>query len=101
MSRAARWLYQGRHRIPGVRDYTCGYRVYRARCLQEGFARHGDGLVVSDGFDAMAEVLLSLAAGGARCAEVALPLDYTAKAGASHMNVWQTAWRSLRLALRG
>ena len=29
--------------IRGVRDYTCGYRAYRAPVLRQAFERYGDG----------------------------------------------------------
>src|SRR5262249_19236146 len=34
--------------LSGVRDFSCGYRAYRASCLQEARARYGDDLFAED-----------------------------------------------------
>lgn len=77
--------------IPGVSDYTCGYRAYRAGALRQAFAVYGpDGLITAPGFACTAEVLLKLAALGARCAEAPLVLHYEQKAGRSKMRILRT-----------
>ncbi len=86
--------------IPGVWDYTCGYRAYRASLLQEAFRRYGDGLVSEAGFACMVELLLKLHKLGAICGEVPLVLRYDRKAGRSKMHVGRTIRRTLRLLLR-
>ena len=100
LSQSARVLFQLLHRIPGVRDYTCGYRAYRLALIQRALAEHGPRLIEREGFDCTADLLLKLARLGARCAEVPLHLDYRAKAGASHMQVRRTIRRTLGLFLR-
>ena len=40
-SYGARMLFQLTFPITGVRDYTCGFRAYRAEALQRAFARFG------------------------------------------------------------
>ena len=60
----------------------------------------GEALIEREGFDCQADLLLKLAGLGARFGEVALPLDYRAKAGSSHMPVRRTVWRTLSLFLR-
>lgn len=77
--------------VPGVRDYTCGYRAYRAALLRDAFQTYGrDGLITAPGFACTAEVLLKLAALGARFAEVPLVLRYDLKAGKSKMRMLRT-----------
>lgn len=77
--------------VPGVRDYTCGYRAYRGGLLRRALEVHGPaGLVSSSGFACTAEVLLKLAALGARCAEAPMVLHYEQKAGRSKMRVGRT-----------
>jgi dolichol-phosphate mannosyltransferase len=100
MSHGARVLYKSLLPVPGVRDYTCGYRAYRASVLRRALAVYGDALFEEAGFEAMADLLLKLAALGLRFAEVPLVLRYDRKGGASKMKVARTAWRSLRLMLR-
>lgn len=98
LSLGASWLFRLRVGIPGVRDYTCGYRLYRAELIQAGFARWGERFVEREGFECTADLLLKLGRDlGARCAEVPLRLDYRAKVGASHMRIGRTVMRTLRL----
>lgn len=81
-------------RVPGVRDYSSGYRAYRGAALRRALALHGrDGLVEETGFACMLEVLLKLAAQGASMAEVPLDLRYDKKQGESKMRVLDTIGR--------
>jgi dolichol-phosphate mannosyltransferase len=83
--------------IPGVKDYSCGYRAYRAGFLQEAMRRQGNQLFVGEGFSCMAGLLLSLGREGAVCGEVPIILRYDQKAGASKMKVFRTIWRTLKM----
>jgi dolichol-phosphate mannosyltransferase len=100
MSFGARVLYQAFFPIRGVRDYTCGFRAYRAGVLQEAFQRYGDALVTERSFASMAEILLKVARTGARMCEVPMVLRYDLKGGASKMNVPRTVAKTLGLMLR-
>lgn len=86
--------------IPGVKDYTCGYRAYRGALLKAAFRQHGEGLVSEAGFQCMVDILLKLHRMGAICCEVPLVLRYDLKGGASKMKVGQTVFRTLGLILR-
>lgn len=97
MSRGARVLFGLLHPIPGVRDYSCGYRLYRRDLLQRACAAWGEQLVAQRGFASMVEVLLKLARLRARMAEVPLRLRYDQKRGASKMPVSDNAARLLKL----
>ena len=104
LRRVATWgagvLYRVLLPIPRVRDYTCGYRAYRAGCVQDALARSDGVLCAESSFACMAEILLNLARAGARYAEVPLVLRYDAKLGKSKMNVTRTVWRTLKLIVR-
>ena len=41
--------------IRGVRDYTCGYRAYRADALRQATDTYGDELITETGFSCMAD----------------------------------------------
>jgi len=91
LSQGARLVLWLLRRIPGVSDYTCGYRAYRAGALRQAFAAYGaSGLITAPGFACTAEVLLKMASLGARCAEAPLILHYDQKAGRSKMRVLRT-----------
>jgi len=100
LSQGAAFLFKSLHPIPGVRDYSCGYRLYRRALLQRAAAAWGRELVAQRGFASMVEVLLKLGRLGARCAEVPLRLRYEQKRGASKMAVSDNATRLLRMAWR-
>jgi dolichol-phosphate mannosyltransferase len=84
----------------GVRDYTCGYRAYRAEMLRQAFTRFGDELISEDGFACMVDILLKLRGLGARFAEVPFTLEYDQKSGPTKMKVLQTIRRTLSMLAR-
>jgi dolichol-phosphate mannosyltransferase len=100
MSVGARVTFQLAFRVPNVRDYTSGFRAYRAAVVQQAMEAYGDRLVTERGFACMAEILLKLHATGARMSEVPMVLRYDLKGGASKMNVPLTVWKTLRLISR-
>jgi dolichol-phosphate mannosyltransferase len=100
MSYGARILFQIVFPIPNVRDYTCGFRAYRADALRKAFAIYGDGFVTERSFACMAEILLRLRKLSLRTAEVPMVLRYDRKEGVSKMKVARTVSRTLRLMVR-
>jgi dolichol-phosphate mannosyltransferase len=80
---------------PGVKDFTCGYRAYRAQALQKAADKYGEKLFEFEGFQCMVDLLLKLRASGARFAEVPVILRYDLKRGASKMRVTRTVARTL------
>jgi len=85
--------------IRGVKDYTCGYRAYRASALRAALSRYGDEFVNQEGFQCMVDILLKLRTLDLVFGEVPLLLRYDYKAGESKMNVWRTARLTLWLLL--
>lgn len=86
--------------IEGVKDYSCGYRAYRAAFLKKALAEQGHNLFIGEGFSCMAGILLALRRQGAICGEVPIILRYDQKAGGSKMKVIRTIGRTLRLLAR-
>jgi len=86
--------------IEGVRDYSCGYRVYRAEFVQRALTAQGDRLFVNDGFACMLGILLHLARAGGVFGEIPLVLRYDQKLGTSKMKVGTTITRTLALVTR-
>lgn len=86
--------------IEGVKDYSCGYRAYRAAFLKKALAEQGRNLFIGEGFSCMAGILLALRRQGAICGEVPIILRYDQKAGGSKMKVIRTIGRTLRLLMR-
>lgn len=88
-------------RYPGVRDYTCGFRVYRAETLRNLIVTFGDNFIRENGFSCMFELLLNLRTLRARVSEVPLVLRYDLKEGASKMRILRTMWRYVITLTRG
>lgn len=97
MSIGARILFQIVVPIPGVRDYTCGYRAYRAGLLKKAFATYGDAFVEHHDFQSTAEILLKLSTFQVTMTEVPMVLRYDLKGGASSMRVGATVLHTLKL----
>ena len=100
LSRGASGLLKLFFPIHGGKDYTCGYRAYRARAIQQAFEVYGDRFVEERGFTCMAEILIKLRALGAHVTEVPLVLRYDLKTGQSKMKVVRTILRYFVLITR-
>jgi dolichol-phosphate mannosyltransferase len=99
MSFGARLVFTLGFPIPGVRDYTSGFRAYRPGLLQQAFATCGDRLVTEPGFASMAEILLRVSKMTPRIVEVPLVLSYEKKSGASKSNCLPGPGRQSRIFL--
>jgi dolichol-phosphate mannosyltransferase len=101
LSLGASWLFRTLLPIPGVRDYTCGFRAYRASLLRKAFDQLGpDQLVAERGFSCMVDILLRLREFDPVASEVPLDLRYDFKQGASKMRVARTVGATVRVMLR-
>jgi dolichol-phosphate mannosyltransferase len=100
MSHGARLVFQIIAPIPNVRDYTCGFRAYRASVLRRVLDQFGDELPGERGFACGVEILLKLGALGAKMCEVPFVLRYDLKGTPSKMNVGESVRRHLVLAWR-
>ena len=87
--------------IKGVRDYTSGYRAYRAELLQSVVSNAERPFFDQDGFQVMVDILLKLRrVPGLIFGEVPMILRYDLKSGASKMDVGATIGNTLRLMVR-
>lgn len=100
LSRAASVLLRVTFPTPGVRDFTSGYRAYRAGLLRRAFDAYGEDLVAESGFACMIDILLKLRSLGAIMNERPLILRYDFKYGISKMKVARTAGNTLALLAR-
>ncbi len=100
LSVGASWLLRGAFPTPGLRDYTSGYRAYRAGALQRAIAIYGAGLFDQHGFQCMVDIVLKMRRLPVGFAEVPLVLRYDLKKGASKMRVVPTVAATLRLLVR-
>ncbi|MCB0834494.1 MAG: glycosyltransferase family 2 protein, partial [Bacteroidetes bacterium] len=87
LSWGASMLFRTLVGIPGVRDYTCGYRAYRAQILFNAMADYKDQFIQQSGFACMTEILLKLKKFDPIIIEVPLILRYDQKESESKMRV--------------
>ena len=94
------WMFRMLLPIPGVKDYSCGYRAYRAELLRSAFQKWDNQFISQSGFSCMVEILLKLKHLNAIMTEVPMILRYDYKKGESKMNVRKTILDTLMLAWR-
>lgn len=100
-SRVMSLMFQIAFPIRGVRDYSCGFRAYRASTLQRAYQTYGDAFITERGFACMVEILFQLShLPGVRFAEVPFILHYDLKPTETKMRVGRTIANTLRVALK-
>lgn len=100
MSRTVNLMLKAFFDIPGVTDYTSGFRAYRAEALRRVAGAYGPRLIESTTFSATAELLLKLRSVGVKAREVPLVLRYDQKRGQSKMRVARTILDYFRMMVR-
>ena len=102
LSFAARLVFTWRLHLEGVRDYTCGFRAYRARTIRRAFDMYGERLITRAGFACTDELLVNLARlePRPRIAEVPFVLRYDRKRGRSKLEIVKTARETIKMLFR-
>ncbi|MBW4674615.1 MAG: glycosyltransferase family 2 protein [Desmonostoc geniculatum HA4340-LM1] len=100
MSYGASWLFRIAARVPGVRDYTCGYRLYNRNFLTKLDVYYGDNLFTESGFACMIDLLLKAKVFQPRIVEIPMVLRYDQKPTASKMKILKTIVRTLKLLFK-
>ena len=97
LSFAAGTIFKILFPIPGVKDYTCGFRAYRVDLIKKGMEIYKDKFISEKGFSCMVDILLKLRRLDPICAEVPMILRYDLKKGKSKMDIWKTIGDTLKL----
>jgi dolichol-phosphate mannosyltransferase len=97
VSVGASWLFRVVFPTRGIRDYTCGFRAYRAGVLNQAMEHYGSSFVDQSGFQCMVDILLKLRKLDVVFGEVPMLLRYDLKRGQSKMKVFRTIARTLLL----
>lgn len=98
MSDMAKLYYSMVLKVPGVKDYTCGYRLYTLNSIQRMVDRFGENPIKEKSFACMMELLFKLYLTGTKFDEVGFELRYDKKQGESKMKVLTTMRKSLSTA---
>lgn len=100
MSNMAKHYYSLVLKVPNVKDYTCGYRMYTYDIIERLVNEFGKDPVVEKSFACMMELLYKLYIVGAQFGETSFELRYDNKKGESKMHVFTTMKNSLTTALK-
>jgi len=100
LSLSASWLFRLLFPIPGVRDFTSGFRAYKASVIKTAIQFYGDDFVDQDGFQCMVDILLKLRKMNLIFREVPMILRYDLKEGKSKMNIKTTTINTLKLVIK-
>lgn len=95
LSHGASWFYRRAFDLPGVSDYSCGYRLFRASLIQKALDQRGN-LGLDSGFQASGELLLRLREGSSAIGEVPFELHYERKPTRSKMQKFRTVIGTLK-----
>jgi len=98
LSWGARVSFAWTLKLPNVRDYTCGFRGFRASLIEDGFEAFGKtGLITRRGFACTDELLVKLALLDPVIREIPFTLRYDLKRGKSKIKLGITITETLRL----
>ncbi|MFA5858343.1 MAG: glycosyltransferase [Elusimicrobiota bacterium] len=100
LSLCAKIILQLRYPYPGLRDYTCGYRVVRGEIIKKAFMKYGDKLVTETNFAATFELLMKLLEFKPKLVEVPLVLRYDLKPGKSKLRLFKTLGGYVKLLFK-
>ena len=100
LTTVARWMFKFMLPIKGVRDYTCGYRAYRAESLAKAMSHHRERFFTEQGFSCMVDIILKMRGFDFVFGEVPMVLRYDQKEGESKMDVLSTGKKTLFLLAR-
>ena len=100
LSRGASLVLRILFPIKNVKDYTSGYRAFRAAILKKLLDKYQSNIIEESGFVCMTELLLKTKTIGAKIGEVALPLRYDLKEGKSKMKIKKTILQYIRLVYK-
>jgi dolichol-phosphate mannosyltransferase len=100
LSRGAAMVFSNLLPLNGIKDFTSGYRAYRASLLKRSVDHWGNRLIAERGFACMVELLLKLRYWEPIIEEVPLVLRYDRKKSESKLKLWQTLGQYMKLAIR-
>ena len=100
MSDMAKHYYSMVLKVPNVKDYTCGYRMYTYNIIKNLVNKFGKDPIIEKSFACMMELLYKLYIVGAKFDETGFELRYDNKKGESKMHVFTTMKKSLTTAIK-
>lgn len=100
LSFGARVLFHFTLHIPGVRDYTCGFRAYNVGLLRRANTTFGSGLITRNGFACTDELLVNLSTLTNKITEIPFVLRYDRKKGKSKIHLFTTVIETIKMLIK-
>ena len=100
LGHGASWLFRLIFPIREVRDYTCGYRAYRAAVLKQAVRHYRRDMFDQSGFQCTVDILLKLRPLNLIFKEIPMILRYDMKGSKSKMKVAETLQSTFFLILK-
>ncbi len=100
LSRGASFVFKTVLPLNDIKDFTSGYRAYRANMLKRVSKHWGERLIEEKGFACMVELLLKLRHWSPEITEVPFELRYDRKLGSSKLKLFRTIFQYIKLAMR-
>ncbi len=97
LSRVAGLVFRLFLPVKNVRDFTCGYRAYRAGLIKQAIDYWDKHLITAKGFACTDEILIKLSPLTSRIAEIPFILYYGRKKGESKLNFQKTIPATMKL----
>lgn len=82
-------------KIPNVKDYTCGYRLYTHEIATKTYKKYRENVITQSSFACMMEILYKMYLSGAIIGEIPFKLEYNLKEGTSKMKIIKTSINSI------
>ena len=86
--------------VPGLNDYTCGYRIYKVEFIKNLDSYYNENIISSKGFECMVEIIVKSKKLNAKIGEFPLVLKYDLKKGNSKMKIFKTIFGYFRLGYK-
>ncbi len=77
--------------IPGIRDYSCGFRAFSMAFIDKALLKFGTNLIKLDGFACTLELLLKLSTLNGNFSEIPFDLRYDCKKSESKIKIISTS----------
>lgn len=96
LSLCAKFIYSITWNIEGVKDYTCGFRCYKASLVKQFIEKYQNSTMIEEkGFAATGEILRKLSQFDPLIVEVPMILRYSNKVNTSNMQIARTIYKTL------
>jgi dolichol-phosphate mannosyltransferase len=92
-------VFKSMRNLPGVRDYSCGFRLYSPKIVKKLSSRYQNTFVNEPSFASVVEILIKCHLERAVFSEVPFILRYDQKLGPSKMKMFRTIFGRLKLLL--